>query len=374
MREAAGGPAPPELGALRAHAAGAGAEPEALGGGGGPWEPAVWRGALEEAFLGEGPAGREADDLVFFAHRRSGEGGGGGGGGEVSGSGGESDAGETGERCEVLGEPREGWEVLVRRKTPATLRDLGPGVDWARSFYLNLVLHAQYQLTVAICRGSDLAKHRAGRAGPATPLMKVTRTVYASPSRVSVDPASEGRHPEAEPQPAYPDICFTVHDFAEAFGEVVASRPSDQCLCVLLSCTGCSALDGGGGRRWKKVCVFSGFVSQEQLCGALEPRQNAGGFFGLFGGAGRGAPPPRRLVRLQGPNGKGSAEVAVTEMRPEEGETEAAAEGRGGFFRHLGRADGAGGGGGGGGGLQCCIMSVSVPWYHLARDLVVLEG
>ena len=306
--------------------------------------------------------------MVFFARRH------GGGGGGVSGSGCESDAGETGEGCEVAEEPREGWEVLVRRKTPATLRDLGPGVDWARSFYLNLVLHAQYQLTVAICRGDDLAKHRAGRAGPATPLMKVTRTVYASPSRVSVDPASEGgRRPEAEPQPAYPDVCFAVHDFAEAFGEVVAARPSDQCLCVLLSCTGCSALDGGGG-RWKKVCVFSGFVSQEQLCGALEPRQPAGGFFGLFGGSGRGVLPPRRLVRLQGPNGKGSAEVAVTEMRPEgeRMETEAPAEGRGGFFRHLGRAVGAEVEGEGG--LQCCIMSVSVPWYHLARDLVVLGG
>ena len=239
-----GGPAPPELGALRAHVAGtsAGDGPRGLGGSG-PWAPAAWRTALEALFLGAAPgAGREADDLVFLV-RGVGEGG--------------AAAGAPPEGWEVL------WEVLVRRRGPAALLDLGQGVDWTRSFYLNVVLQARYQLTVALCQGADLERHRAGLAGPATPLMKVTRRVYASPSRVSVDPAAASGRAEAPPQPAYPDVFFFVPDFTDAFGDVVAARPSDQCLCVLLSCTGCGALDpgvaGGGaaqegsGRR----CVSS---------------------------------------------------------------------------------------------------------------------
>ena len=275
------------------------------------------------------------------------------------------------------------WEVLVRRRGPAALLDLGRGVDWTRSFYLNVVLHARYQLTVALCRGADLERHRAGLAGPATPLMKVTRRVYASPSRVSVDPAATSGRAEAPPQPAYPDVCFAVHDFTEAFGDVVAARPSDQCLCVLLSCTGCGALEpdgagdgAGAGGKWKKVCVFSGFVSQERLCGALELRPGSGGGFfgGLLGGT-RGTPSPH-LVRLQGPNNKGSAEVAVAEMpvtqADRDGGEEGPAEGRG-LLRRLGQAVGSGGRGAPSG-LQCCIMSVSIPWYHLASDLVVKGG
>ena len=360
-----GGPAPPELGALRAHVAGtsAGDGPRGLGGSG-PWAPAAWRTALEALFLGAAPgAGREADDLVFLV-RGVGEGG--------------AAAGAPPEGWEVL------WEVLVRRRGPAALLDLGQGVDWTRSFYLNVVLQARYQLTVALCQGADLERHRAGLAGPATPLMKVTRRVYASPSRVSVDPAAASGRAEAPPQPAYPDVFFFVPDFTDAFGDVVAARPSDQCLCVLLSCTGCGALDpgvagggGGAGGKWKKVCVFSGFVSQERLCGALDLRPGGGGrlFGGLLGGA-RGAPSPH-LVRLQGPNNKGNAEVAVTEMPATRADRdtgeEGPAEGRG-LLRRLGQAGGAGAGGGAPSGLQCCIMNVSIPWYHLASDLVLKGG
>jgi len=185
----------------------------------------------------------------------------------------------------------------------------------------------------------------------------------------------------------------------------------------------------GCGREGRRVTLFSGFVSYEQLRGAFLERGGGGG--GMYGGVMRmgGLRRGRTLERIvmAGPGGRGAAEVAVFEPGTPGADTPAgdgpASRGRvrgsigrmgssviGGMGAALsagsgalrgmvgrggsggGGSDGGGGssGGGGGGGrggslvstgagtdsdaaamkLQCCLMSVCLPWDQLAHDIL----
>ncbi|KAB2030318.1 hypothetical protein ES319_D05G223300v1 [Gossypium barbadense] len=101
-------------------------------------------------------------------------------------------------------------------------------VDWRRSFYLNMIAHTSYSVTVAICSQQVLRNRQVGQDTPLSSIYKIVKTVYASPSR------------EVETTPAYPDICFAIDDFDSTFDAVVLTD-TDLCYCVLLN-----ALDGAG--------------------------------------------------------------------------------------------------------------------------------
>ncbi|CAI5516673.1 unnamed protein product [Closterium sp. Naga37s-1] len=214
----------------------------------------------------------------------------------------------------------------------------GESIDWRRTFYLNLICHTDYSLTIAVCSRTALENQkRSGRAVP--PIMKVTRRAYASPSRALIDtslplPPSTSQDPEVTE--AYPNICFAIDSSDRAFESVVL-RGSDHCFCVLLSAHRGAAFPAqdtvektlaDGQRRvlqrgtsseakvlgeasgdGPKITLFSGFVSYPMLKTSFQ------GLFSMFGSASPSPMKPAGLVLpglvLRGPGGKGAANLAV---------------------------------------------------------------
>ncbi|KAF2912340.1 hypothetical protein DAI22_10g001400 [Oryza sativa Japonica Group] len=149
------------------------------------------------------------------------------------------------------------------------------GVDWERSFYLNLIAHTSYTVTVAICSVRDLCS-RAEKSKPLSPVYKVTKTVYASPSRVNFH---LDRRKAVETVPAYPNICFSVDDFDDTFDAVVLSDP-EHCYCVILNAHDGAAFPedtesknassnllntGSNQEKPPKRTLFSGYVSYQNV-------------------------------------------------------------------------------------------------------------
>ena len=62
----------------------------------------------------------------------------------------------------------------------------------------------------------------------------VRRQVYASPSRVAVNLDNKSKGTEEQPLTAYPDICFAVDNFSDAFKSLAR-------LCHLSSSGVCGA-------------------------------------------------------------------------------------------------------------------------------------
>eukprot|EP00897_Mesotaenium_endlicherianum_P005778 jgi/Mesen1/5228/ME000026S04531 len=110
--------------------------------------------------------------------------------------------------------------------------DCAAEVDWRLSFYLNLICHSARQALDAYKKTKSSV----------TPICKVTKRVYASPSRARIDmDVSKAR----ETVPAYPDICFAIDDYDDSFDAVVLSDP-DHCFCVLLNAHGGAAFPPDG--------------------------------------------------------------------------------------------------------------------------------
>ncbi|GAQ90594.1 hypothetical protein KFL_006590070 [Klebsormidium nitens] len=209
-------------------------------------------------------------------------------------------------------------------------------VDWRRTFYLNLIAHTTFALTVAVCSRKALELHRKAGGAPVTPLYKVTKTVYASPSRARIDMDTSKA---SQTTPAYPDICFAVDDYDDTFDSVVISDP-DHCFCVLLNANGGAAFSGsdhsGTPRTSKeanvleetgtspKVTLFSGFVGYDLVKEAFNSgRGRMGGLFTATSGR------AERLV-MRGPGGRGEADVAVSGVRESEGSSKTKADKTGG--------------------------------------------
>ncbi|TYH17874.1 hypothetical protein ES288_A05G225800v1 [Gossypium darwinii] len=247
-------------------------------------------------------------------------------------------------------------------------------VDWRRSFYLNMIAHISYSVTVAICS------------------QQIVKTVYASPSRVNFHLDSKK---EVETTPAYPDICFAIDDFDSTFDAVVLTD-TDLCYCVLLN-----ALDGAGfpsetdkndscssnklplgvdtnSTRTKNCKVWV-------LCQVLYGHSRFGSFLSVGHSSGK----TDRLY-MKGPGGRGEVEVAVSgvadQSKQYSGPFSPIKSKRGlrlgSMFRkaasvvslaakHVYAAAAAtstsdeemip---------LKCCLMSITLPWEHIAHDLL----
>ncbi|XP_052732780.1 uncharacterized protein LOC108329881 isoform X4 [Vigna angularis] len=215
---------------------------------------------------------------------------------------------------------------FVRRWAPK-LQDLvdetSIDVDWRRSFYLNLIAHTSFSVTVAICSRQDLLNHRTGEDTPLSPIYKIVKTVYASPSRVNFQLDSKK---EVETTPAYPDICFAIDDFDSTFDAVVLTE-KDHCYCVVLNahdgaafpsekvsndCNNSSNLEvhtRSTKKKDTKLTLFSGFVSYQMVRDAYD----AGGRsrFGSLLSVGHSSGKTDRIY-MKGPGGRGEVEVAVS--------------------------------------------------------------
>ncbi|KAK2991875.1 hypothetical protein RJ640_006030 [Escallonia rubra] len=206
-----------------------------------------WHDVMDLYFIsGQESRGQQDDDLVFFVRKMSLHG-------------------------YNFNDNLEGNSpYFVRRwasKLDNLVDEISVSVDWRRSYYLNLIAHTTYTVTVAICSHQVLRNHQSGQDTSLSPIYKVVKTVYASPSRVDFHLDSRKASDlllarlcflyqpyllkfdvtlllicmqELETTPAYPEICFAVDDFDSTFDAVVLTD-TDHCYCVLLNAHGGAA-------------------------------------------------------------------------------------------------------------------------------------
>lgn len=340
-----------------------------------------WHEMVDLYFIrGRVSKGRQEDDLVFFVRNTS-----------LHGYG--------------FDDTMEGHPpFFVRRWAPQLEKVVGENsadVDWRRSFYLNLIAHTSFTVTVAICSIEALHKYQNGEVTSLSPIYKVVKTVYASPSRVDF----HLDHKKAvETLPAYPNICFAVDDFDDTFDAVVLSE-TDHCYCVLLNGHGGAAFpaekdeldcNSSGPLRLEndserakssKLTLFSGFVSYQMVREAYDAGKSR---FGSLLSIGHVQTKTDRLY-MRGPGGRGEVEVAVSGVADQSHEYTGppsplqlskrglgiglgtivhraasaaselakhayAATNRKSVFELLP--------------LKCCLISISLPWELIAHDLL----
>ncbi|KAK8958991.1 hypothetical protein KSP40_PGU003255 [Platanthera guangdongensis] len=292
---------------------------------------------------------------------------------------------------------------FVRRwasKLEKVLGDDPVHVDWRQSFYLNFVAHTSYTVTVAICSNQALRRHQNGECASLSPIYKVVKTVYASPSRVNFQLDFKKA---VETVPAYPNVCFAIDDFDDNFDAVVLSD-ADHCYCVLLNAHGGAAFpedfsvgetnshgSPNGSNSDKgilpKLTLFSGFVSYQMVREAYEAGRST---FGNILSLGNASSKTDRLY-MSGPGGNGEVEVAVSGITDQSQQAAAPHPplqiskrilGLGTIFKaasssaasvlakHTAATAPAAKPGKEILPLKCCLMSISLPWDLIARDLL----
>ncbi|KAH9690425.1 CW7 [Citrus sinensis] len=338
-----------------------------------------WHDVFDLYFIrGKESRGRQDDDLLFFVRKVS-----------LHGI--------------VFNDNEEDLtSYFVRRWAPKVKAPEIIEVDWRRSFYLNMIAHTAFSVTVAICSHQVLRNHQAGTDTPLSPIYKVVKTVYASPSRVNFQLDSKKA---IETKPAYPDICFAVDDFDSTFDAVVLSD-TDHCYCVILNAHGGAAFPSekeannssssnsspmktdmdSGKTRNAKLTLFSGFVSYQMVREAYDAgKSRFGSLLSLSHSLGK----TDRLY-MKGPGGRGEVEVAVSGVADQSDQDSApfspvvskrgfaigsivrkAASVASVAAKHAYAAAAAtttsddemlp---------LKCCLMSISLPWEHIAYDLL----
>ncbi|XP_019258601.1 PREDICTED: uncharacterized protein LOC109236827 isoform X3 [Nicotiana attenuata] len=242
-----------------------------------------------------------------------------------------------------------------------------------------------------------LMNYQNGKDGPLSPIYKVVKTVYASPSRIKIHLDSRK---EVETTPAYPEICFAIDDFDSTFGAVVLTDV-DHCYCVLLnahdgaafpseralressSCdTSSSKSDTSSGKvRRSKITLFSGFISYEMVRDAYDDGRSGLGSLLSLNSSGK-----TDRIYMKGPGGRGEVEVAVSGVVDQSKQDSGHHSTKGLSFgvvvrraasvasmaaKHAYAAASATPCPDGGLiPLKCCLMSISLPWEHIAHDLL----
>nr|GEV37705.1 hypothetical protein [Tanacetum cinerariifolium] len=237
--------------------------------------------------------------------------------------------------------------------------------------------------------------------------LQIVKTVYASPTRVNFHLDSRK---EVETKPAYPDICFAVDDFDSTFDAVVLTD-TDHCYCVLLNAVGGAAfpcekssqdsssseslapkhnVDAGQTNK-TKLTLFSGFVSYQMVREAYDAGKFGFGSLLPFGNS----PGKMDRIYMKGPGGRGEVEVAVSgvvdQSLDESGPHSPVHISQGGSKigamvrkaasvaqvaakNAYAAASSTRNPDGGMVPLKCCLMSISLPWEHIAYDLLFKGG
>lgn len=341
-------------------------------------DPVFWHDIMDVYFIrGRESRGRQEDDLVFFVKKL-----------HLQKHGSNED--------ESAKSP-----YFVRRWAPK-LDDLigasASDVDWRRSFYLNLIAQTSFSVTVAICSQQVLKNYQTGKDGPLSPVYKVVKTVYASPSRINFHLDSRK---EVETTSAYPEICFAVDDF-DSTSDAVVLTDVDHCYCVLLNAhdgaafpreriqqdcspAGTSRSDTSSGKvPTSKITLFSGFVSYQMVRDAYDAGRSGFGSLLSLHSVGK-----TDRIYMKGPGGRGEVEVAVSgvvdQSKQDLNQNSADHDSKNGLsFRAVVRraasvaseaakhayAAASATRDEGMIPLKCCLMSISLPWEHIAHDLL----
>ena len=193
------------------------------------------------------------------------------------------------------------FNVQVFRRDSRKLPIGDPDVDWEETIYLNLIVHhLNYKVTLAVYSRTS---HKDIQV-----LRRYTQKVYATPSRRKMD--GKGDYEEM----TYPNICFTVDNFDEIFGEVLVRDGESIGIEV-------TAEDPSEGSGLVNTVLFSASVPYEALKRVYEARASQTvrkrlsqtNLFSLFTGL-KGNGPRMEYVRLvQG--GGIHAELAVAKTK-----------------------------------------------------------
>ncbi|KAL8145344.1 hypothetical protein AgCh_003511 [Apium graveolens] len=342
-----------------------------------------WHDVMELYFVtGKEAKRRLDDDLIFFVKNTSMDG------------------------FEFIDSAEDDSPYFVRRWAPQMnnlVEKNAENVDWRCSFYLNLIAHSSFSVTVLICSHQALHNYQSGVTTSVSPICKVVKTVYASPDRVNFHVDSRK---EVETTPAYPDICFAVDDFDSSFDAMVLTD-ADHCFCVLLNAHGgaafpsetisqeCSSSDNfsensrtdPGKINHTKVTLFSGFVSYQTVREASGAGKS--GFSSLLS-LGHTSGKTHKLD-MKGPGGCGEVEVAVSSvldgsMQGLNTSSLVKSSKKKSRIRETVRkaatvasataklAAGASHSSDEMHPLKCCLMSISLPWECIAYDLLFKSG
>ncbi|XP_031119037.1 uncharacterized protein KIAA0930 homolog [Ipomoea triloba] len=330
-------------------------------------DPEFWHEVLDLYFVrGKESRGRQEDDLIFFVRKMSLQG------------------------YESNGNSEDNSPYFVRRWSPKLDDLLGEnsvGVDWRRSYYLNLIAHTTFSVTVAICSHEVLKTYQTGKDKPLSPIYKVVKTVYASPSRINFHLDSRK---EVETTPAYPDICFAVDDFDSTFDAVVLTDV-DHCYCVILNANDGAAFPSdssqsetsGGKTQSSKITLFSGFVSYQMVRDAYDAGRTGFGSLLSLHSSGK-----TDRIYMKGPGGRGEVEVAVSGVvdqskeeyshhSPKKGLSFSAVVRRAASVASVAAKHAYAAASATRSSdeemipLKCCLMSISLPWEHIAHDLLL---
>ncbi|XP_047955791.1 uncharacterized protein KIAA0930 homolog isoform X1 [Salvia hispanica] len=343
-------------------------------------DPSFWHNIIDSYFVRSRESrGREDDDLLFFVRKMNSE------------------------SQKHNGDVEGNSPYFVRRWAPELDELVGGSsiyIDWRRSFYLNLIAHTSFNVTVAICSHQVIRQYQQGET--LSPIYKVVKTVYASPSRINFHLDSRK---EVETTPAYPDICFAVDDFDSTFDSVVLTDP-DHCYCVLLNAHDGAAfpierkteqansevsspenVTSHGKTKNSKITLFSGFVSYQMVREAYDAGRSG---FGSLLSLGHSSARTDRIF-MKGPGGRGEVEVAVSgildqskvDLGPQSPiQISKKGLGLGTIVRKAAsvastaakQAYAAASSSPNLDGemlpLKCCLMSISLPWENIVHDLL----
>ncbi|KMZ56027.1 putative Cw7 protein [Zostera marina] len=302
---------------------------------------------------------------------------------------------------------QEDSPYFVRRWAPKLENVVGQSaleVDWRRSFYLNLIAHTSFTVTIAICSAQSLDEHQHGKDTSLSPLYKVVKTVFASPNRVNFQLNSMKA---VESVSAYPSICFAIDDFDDTFDAVVLSE-IDHCYCVLLNAHNGAAfpksvsansdeegtISSQGNNvpirdTFSKLTLFSGFVSYPMVREAYDAGKSRFGSLLSMGNT-----PKTDKLFMKGPGGRGEVEVAVSGVadqsqvnsghhspvdvpktergiglgtifrKAKSAASEVAKQAYAAAYNTSGKENLEALP------LKCCLMSITLPWEYLAHDLL----
>ncbi|GJN29449.1 hypothetical protein PR202_gb17675 [Eleusine coracana subsp. coracana] len=221
-------------------------------------------------------------------------------------------------------------------------------VDWERSFYLNLIAHTSYTVTVAICCIDEL-RNRADKSKRLSPIYKVL----------------------SDPEHCY-CVVLNAHDGAAFPEESEANNSSSSTQ------SGVNSLSSQ--QKPPKRTLFSGYVSYQNVREAYDAGRSK---FGSILSLGHDNTKPDKLY-MRGPEGRGEVEVAVSgiadqsreKSKKDPGESfrvfvHRAASAASKLAKHAYESASANkrmddelvp--------LKCCLMSVSLPWDYIAHDLL----
>ncbi|KAL5706680.1 hypothetical protein ACHQM5_024815 [Ranunculus cassubicifolius] len=248
-------------------------------------------------------------------------------------------------------------------------------VDWRRSFYLNLIAHTSYTVTVAVCSIHDLRNHQSGADTHLTPIYKVVKTVYASPSRINFKLDSKKVMTET-------DQCYCV--LLNAHNGAAFPTDKEAAVCSSSQTPDLKVDTDVTSLKTSKLTLFSGFVNYQMVREAYDAGKSR---FGNFLSSGNFTSKTDRLY-MKGPGGRGEVEVAVSGIADQSQQiidppsplkmSDKLGIGLGTIVRKASLAAKQAYAAASSNRtsdeemlpLKCSLMSISLPWEHIAHDIL----